>query len=871
MKYFVTDPPAFTKDIGLIPLSDDFLVNSMWGNILPAEDGYIYIAAGNHATFGGEVWLFRFDPATDRMRIQASLSDILGVRAATTAVGESKIHTRLCQGRNGRIYFGTMQGGIGHVSKLSHYWHPDQFEGGHLFEHDPATGETRDLGIPVRGEGLQTMVMDRARNVLYMVTWPKKIFLRYDLNEQRTTVYGVFGWSPTSDEGVKIHLGRELMISREGVVYCINNFGCLVRFDPDRGELEDTSVFVRENDSLRIHVRARDGTIYFATSLGYLFRFDPTCEKIEALGQVTPYESVYTPNLALSRDETKLLFLAGSHGSTTGGGLLCTAFDIASRSHHILGVLDPRFFLAYCYGVCVDENDRVIFAVHGADPPSSYLAIYDPAHPERSRWLVSEEEARNAPARKVYMGPGSEGKTRGWIATDYHVLSHESGGDIPHGQSAVTSLAAGPDGALYGATSSEPGKSAFLFRLHAPGRDVEILADLGRSLNSAQRVTKSLVGGADGNLYGGTLDLCEDLYIEKRYSRAYPPHVPKDYAGGHLFRYNVSSGEIEDLGVPVVGQGIYAMCASPDGRRVYALTFPHATLISLDVETGAFRKVAEIYGPGTPALRPDEFELAAKSFEFGRVELEARAEYLVAKRGLSIGIDELPEGLLAKKYYVSRAIVCDAEGKVYGSHGEGKLFCFDPNTGGIGLVGTTQTGKGRARQAQAAYTPLVSGAALSGNADAARVSEFPFIMGTEYGLISELSVESLVRADDGTIYGGTFQDGYLFHLDPRTGRIQGLGKPVLQGRVRDLTFWQGALHGIAGENLGKTHLFRYAPEDDGLRDLGVLQGGGRKGFAVNICDTMATGPEGRLYIGQSERISSVLSLDELRYEPFQSP
>lgn len=836
MKYLVPDPPDFTRDIGLIPLSEEYLVNSMWGNILLADDGFIYIAAGNHATIGGEVWLFRFDPRTDEMRLQVALSDVLGVRAASTAVGESKIHTRLCQGTNGRLYFGTMQGGIGHVSKLSHYWHPDQYEGGHLFEHDPATGETRDLGIPVRGEGLQTMVMDRECNLLYLVTWPKKIFLRYDLNNHRTTIFGVFGWSPTSKEGVKIHLGRELMISQDGVVYCMNQFGCLVRFDPERGELEDTRIMVRERDSLRIHVRTKDGTIYFATSLGYLFRFDPSSERVEPLGAVTPYDSVYTPNLALSRDEKTLLFLAGSHGATIGGGLLCTQFDIASGDHHILGVLDPRFFLAYCYGACVDQKGRLIFAVHGADPPSSYLAIHDPAAPEQSRWLVSEEEARKAPQRKIYMGPGSEGKTRGWIATDYHVLNHESAGDIPHGQQAVSALVEGPDAAMYGATSAEPGKSAFLFRLRGPEHDVEPLADLGLSLASAQRVNHALVSGGDGNLYGGTLDLREDLYIEKRYSLEYSPRVPEDYAGGHLFRYNPAAGRVEDLGIPVPGQGIYAMCAAPDGRRVYALTYPHATLVSVTLENGEISQEAAIYGPETPALRPDEFEMAAKSFEFGRRELEVRAEHLIAKRGLSIGIGELPEGILSKKYYVSRAIACDAEGRVYGSHGEGRIFCYDPATRKVTLVD----------------------------------GELPIMIGTEYGLISETSIESLIRGPDDCLYGGTCQDGYLFRFDPRTGNIRGLGKPVLQGRIRDLAFWRGALYGIAGENLGKTHLFRYAPDDDGLRDLGVLQGGGRTGFAVNICDAMAAGPADRLYIGQSERISALLSIQDLCYQPFQS-
>ena len=63
----------------------------------------------------------------------------------------------------------------------------------------------------------------------------------------------------------------------------------------------------------------------------------------------------------------------------------------------------------------------------------------------------------------------------------------------------------------------------------------------------------------------------------------------------------------------------------------------------------------------------------------------------------------------------------------------------------------------------------------------------------------------------------------------------------------------------------------FDPAGDGLRDLGVLQAGGRMGFAVNICDTLAAGPGDRLHIGQSERISALLSISEIRYQPFQSP
>lgn len=836
LKYLVDKIPDFTRDIGLIPLADDFLVNSMWGNILLADDGYIYSGGGNHETIGGEVWLFRFDPKTGKSRVCSSISDVLGVRAATTAVGESKIHTRICQGKDGKIYFGTMQGGIGHISKLPHYWHPDQYEGGHLFEYDPCTEITRDLGIPVRCEGLQTMVMDKERNVLYLITWPKKTFLKYDLNTHRTTIYGVFGWSPTSKEKVKIHLGRELIITDKGMIYAINNFGCLFRYNPDTEVLEDTDIMVRENDSLRIHVRTKEGIIYFATSLGYLFRMDPETEAIEPMGQVTPYNSIYTPNMALSNDETKLYYLAGSHGAYVGGGMMCVEFDIKKRSHKVMGILDPRFYLSYCYGVCMDKGGSLVFAVHGGDPPSSYLAIHDPAHPEKTKWLVTEEEARKAPPRDFYAGPGSEGNTRGWIVTDYHVLTRKSGGEIPNDQSSVTSLTLGSDNAIYGATSAVAGKSAYLFRLNSPDEDVQILANLGKYLECSQKVTKSLVAAADGNIYGGTQNVIEDLYIEKRYSPDYPARLPENGKGGHLFRYDTKKNKVEDLGVPVSGQVIYAICASPDKKTVYALTFPHAFLISLDVASGRISVETQIYGPETLALRPDEFNYATKSFVFGKSEFDARSKYLIGKRGLSISVDKFPLEIFSKKFYVSRAIVCDAHGNVYGSHGEGKLFCYRPQDRKLEIL----------------------------------EMEFPAIIGTEYGLISENSVESLILADDGKIYGGTYQDGYLFCLDPQTRSVKGLGKPDVQGRIRDLAFWRNSLYGIVGENLGKTHLFNYAPDTTGLRDLGVLQGGGRRGFAVNICDTLVAGPEDRLYIGQSERISTLLSLNEIRYEPFQS-
>ena len=207
------------------------------------------------------------------------------------------------------------------------------------------------------------------------------------------------------------------------------------------------------------------------------------------------------------------------------------------------------------------------------------------------------------------------------------------------------------------------------------------------------------------------------------------------------------------------------------------------------------------------------------------------------RRKLGRGVEEIPDEMLLKKYYVSRAIVCDTAGRVYGSHGEGRMFRYDPGSGALELL----------------------------------EHDFPIVTGTEYGLISETSVESLMRTGDGVIYGGTCQDGYLFRLDAENGEITNLGKPVMQGRIRALCVWKGDLYGIAGEDLGIAHLFSYNLAKGGFTELGVLQGGGKTGFAVNICDSMAAGPQGRLYIGQSERISALLSIRDIRYEPYQSP
>ena len=79
----------------------------------------------------------------------------------------------------------------------------------------------------------------------------------------------------------------------------------------------------------------------------------------------------------------------------------------------------------------------------------------------------------------------------------------------------------------------------------------------------------------------------------------------KSYAGGHLYRYDPAKGDVErytndspaqleDLGIPVPNNTIYAMALSPDKRKIYGLTYPDAHFFVFDIETKTTKDLGEI-------------------------------------------------------------------------------------------------------------------------------------------------------------------------------------------------------------------------------------------------------------------------------------
>lgn len=108
----------------------------------------------------------------------------------------------------------------------------------------------------------------------------------------------------------------------------------------------------------------------------------------------------------------------------------------------------------------------------------------------------------------------------------------------------------------------------------------------------------------------------------------------------------------------------------------------------------------------------------------------------------------------------------------------------------------------------------------------------------------------------GLIYAGDVADGLLSVLDVCRGEVRVLGKPTAQPHIRALAVApDGRVYGIAGLRDTICHLFVYTPCIGELRDLGVMTSATERRWYGYEFDCAAAGPDGRIYFGESDRIS----------------
>ena len=287
--------------------------------------------------------------------------------------------------------------------------------------------------------------------------------------------------------------------------------------------------------------------------------------------------------------------------------------------------------------------------------------------------------------------------TANQLRLDLRLLGHPPKDVIPPGETAITSLVIGADGALYGGTS---GTKAHLFRLDPKWGHVFPLG----YLPGEESIYHSLVAHSDGAIYIGT-SLRTVGRIEER-GRDVLARYEK-YAGGHIYRFDpraeLASRQrmqhpqpdrrvpfLQDMGIPVPGQGI--VCLVLNGDQLYGVTFPDGKFFVTDLATGKTQDKGPIAGS---ALNEEPFRSIPRALvvdgngwvwgagDYGALfHYEPEAGVVVHHPSL-----RLPSELGREFKTILDAMVLGPDGVLYGGTSDGFIFSFEPSSSKLTNLG----------------------------------------------------------------------------------------------------------------------------------------------------------------------------------------
>lgn len=389
----------------------------------------------------------------------------------------------------------------------------------------------------------------------------------------------------------------------------------------------------------------------------------------------------------------------------------------------------------------------------------------------------------------------AEGFRPGAHRLELQNLGFENADLIPADESAVTSLAESPDGDIFGGTT---GYACHLFVYsYRPGR-VHNLSNRVQHMGKIpghESIHHSLVCDDDGIIYFGT-----GLNELTQHPISFPQM-------GNAGIMKSLWADIEGRYADYEGGHLFRFDYSAEKRRWIGpddecsaedlgIPVPHDGIYALAIN----KKRKEIYGITYPRGHFFVYQIENKKFtDKGSVYQQ------VVYPG--------PDNRTLRG--ITAALVCDNEGLVYGSTDAARLFRYNPDSGHIEVLDIK-------------------------------------IPSVYYSV-----AESFTKDENGLVYGGT-NEGYLFRFDPQKQKLTNLGKPFVQMRIRALTLGKdGCIYGIGGERPQHCRMFKFDPKEGHYDDLGILKAI-REPFYNWIglqFDSMVTGNDGVIYVGESERRS----------------
>jgi len=337
-----------------------------YGDVTKGPDDCYYFSIGDHRSYNGNAYIFRYEPQTKSHSIVVDLKKIIGWSADDFA--EGKIHGDLDIGPGGDMWFLTYFG----PGPTQEEW-DTVYKGSLLLRYNIFSGDTVNYGIPLEGSSWPYYNYDWERTTFFGVAERGGIVIVYDTDECRM----VYGGAPKNN--ISWHRRATMLDHDTGIFYSTDTVTYHTG-DRYRGDhymvsyKRRNNVFTRmqskvpenpftgESAPLRAHTSEKDdeGSFWCFSQNGVMFRFYPAEDRTEYIG-TNWGEGEYITNMSFSPKKRYIYYQSRSHGTPV------IQYDTQTGVKKVIVFPEDYYVKKYGYGLAkfygleLDTNGESMF------------------------------------------------------------------------------------------------------------------------------------------------------------------------------------------------------------------------------------------------------------------------------------------------------------------------------------------------------------------------------------------------------------------------------------------------------------------------------------------------------------------------------
>lgn len=337
-----------------------------YGDVTKGPDDCFYWSIGDHRSYNGNAYIFRYDPATKSHSILVDLKKIMGWSPDDYA--DSKIHGDLDIGPGGDMWFLSYFGPF----PLQREW-DNVYKGSWLYRYNIYSSKCEHFGIPLEGSSWPYFNYDWERGLFFAVAEKDGVVLAFDTTKQRM----VYGGAPKL--GVSWHRRATMLDHDTGLFYSTDTvtYPTGERYRGDHYFVSYTrrnNVFTRMNSKvpvnphtgkaspLRAHTSEKDadGAFWCFSQNGVFFKFFPAEDRTEFIG-TNWGEGDYITNMCFSPKKRYIYYTSRSAGCPL------IQYDTITNRKKVLIFLYDFYAEKYgyghgkFYGIEADRNGESLF------------------------------------------------------------------------------------------------------------------------------------------------------------------------------------------------------------------------------------------------------------------------------------------------------------------------------------------------------------------------------------------------------------------------------------------------------------------------------------------------------------------------------